>query len=49
MQHDPTRPFNLCLPLHNVHAPFEAPDEQLNKYAVIQHVKNVVDIKLWSV
>ena len=39
-QHDPTQPFFLYLPLHNVHAPFQAPDEWLNKYPVNSTCKN---------
>ena len=31
-QIDPNDPLFLYLPLHNVHAPFEAPDEWVNKY-----------------
>ena len=31
-KHDPNTPFFLYLPLHNVHSPFEAPDEWLNIY-----------------
>ena len=31
--HKTEDPFLLYLPLHNVHAPFQAPDEWLNKYA----------------
>ena len=31
-QHDPADPLFLYLPLHNVHAPFEAPQEWLNLY-----------------
>ena len=31
--HKTEDPFFLYLPLHNVHAPFQAPDEWLNKYA----------------
>ena len=31
--HDPDKPLFLYLPLHNVHGPFEAPQEWLNKYA----------------
>ena len=30
--HDPNTPMFLYLPLHNVHSPFEAPDEWLNLY-----------------
>ena len=32
-KHDPNQPFFLYLPLHNVHSPFQAPDEWLNLYA----------------
>ncbi len=32
-KHDPSQPFFLYLPLHNVHSPFQAPDEWLNLYA----------------
>ncbi len=32
-KHDPSQPFFLYLPLHNVHGPFQAPDEWLNLYA----------------
>ena len=39
-QHDPTQPFFLYLPLHNVHTPFQAPDEWLNKYPVNSTCKN---------
>ena len=31
--HDTKDPFFLYLPLHNVHSPYEAPEEWLNKYA----------------
>ena len=31
--HKTEDPFFLYLPLHNVHAPFQAPEEWLNKYA----------------
>ena len=31
-KHDPNTPFFLYLPLHNVHSPFEAPNEWLNIY-----------------
>ena len=33
-KHDTKNPFFMYLSLHNVHAPLEAPDEFLNKYAV---------------
>ena len=39
-QHDPTQPFFLYLPLHNVHTPLQAPDEWLNKYAVNSTCEN---------
>ena len=32
--HDPSEPFFLYLPLHNVHGPFQAPDEWLKIYSV---------------
>ena len=32
--HDSSTPLFLYLPLHNIHAPLEAPDEWLNLYAV---------------
>ena len=32
-KHDDSNPLFLYLPLHNVHAPFEAPDEWLNIYS----------------
>ena len=32
--HDPNEPFFLYLPLHNVHSPFEAPQEWLSLYPV---------------
>ena len=31
--HDPSTPFFLYLPLHNIHSPLEAPEEWLNVYA----------------
>ena len=31
-QHDTSKPFFLYLPLHNVHAPFEAPQEWIDLY-----------------
>ena len=31
-QHDTTKPFFLYLPLHNTHAPFEAPQEWIDLY-----------------
>jgi len=31
-KHDPDAPLFLYLPLHNVHGPFEAPQEWLNLY-----------------
>ena len=40
MQHDPTQPFFLYLPLHNVHTPLQAPDEWLNKYSVNSTCEN---------
>ena len=32
-QHDASKPLFLYLPLHNIHAPIEAPEEWLNLYA----------------
>ena len=32
--HDPSEPLFLYLPLHNVHDPFQAPDEWLNVYPI---------------
>ena len=32
--HDPSKPFFLYLPLHNVHGPFQAPDEWLDIYPI---------------
>ena len=31
-QHDISKLFFLCLPLHNVHAPFEVPKQQIDLY-----------------
>ena len=39
-KHDTSIPFFLYLPLHNVHAPLQAPDEWLNKYPVNSTCKN---------
>jgi arylsulfatase A-like enzyme len=33
-KHDTTKPMFLYLPLHNVHGPFQAPDDWLNLYAI---------------
>lgn len=32
-EHDPATPLFVYLPLHNVHGPYEAPEEWLDKYA----------------
>ena len=39
-KHDTSMPFFLYLPLHNVHAPLQAPDEWLNIYSVNSTCKN---------
>ena len=31
-QHDTSKPFFLYLPLHNVHSPFQAPQEWIDLY-----------------
>ena len=44
---DKTEPFFLYLPLHNVHAPYQALDEWLDKYSVNSTCQNVKFIKQW--
>lgn len=44
-----SEPFFLYLPLHNVYAPYQAPDEWLDKYSVNSTCQNVKFIKQWLV